>query len=383
MASTTWDQIYQYAKKAGAKFPECVSAQWALESAFGTKLTGKNNFFGIKGQPGTFKTTQEWDGGKFITIQDTFKDYSSPEACVADLVSKWYLDYKNYKGVNRAKTREECAQLLKQENYATDPDYPNKLVKLMNQYAKPAPSAPSSESYLERAAKFYKAEAHQIRAWRALEAKLSPDTLEAFKAAYSTSGAPQGGRPGGDFAPKPKFPLPVPYFYQRNSTTSHSERMCFSSAMAMAMEYLDAEAIQGDDDWYLRQVLKYGDTVSSTAQITAARSLGFTQATFHMDGSENDLVRLLEAGIPVPIGILHKGSISSPTGGGHWVCLIGVDDQFFYVHDPYGELDLINGGYPKRGPTDGKNQRYTRKNLMKRWLIHSKNDGWYVQLEPI
>ena len=174
-----------------------------------------------------------------------------------------------------------------------------------------------------------------------------------------------------------EFPLDVPFYYQRDSKTGHGERMCFSSSMAMAIEYLDPETIDGDDDTYLRQVLKYGDTVSSEAQIKAARSLG-VDCDFHTDLSEQDLIDQLDKGTPVPIGILHKGTIDRPTGGGHYICLIGYDEKYFHVHDPFGELDLISGGYPKSGPTDGENQRYTRKNLMKRFLIANPNDGWGV-----
>ena len=59
---------------------------------------------------------------------------------------------------------------------------------------------------------------------------------------------------------------------------------------------------------------------------------------------------------------------------------MGYDDKSFYVHDPFGELDLELGGYPKTGPTDGRFQRYSKKNLMKRWLIASNQDGWCVDL---
>ena len=99
-----------------------------------------------------------------------------------------------------------------------------------------------------------------------------------------------------------------------------------------------------------------------------------------MDGTEQDLFDLLDEGTPVPIGILHKGSVDAPTGGGHWICLIGYDELYFHVHDPFGELNLIGGGYPKNGPEDGNNVRYSRKNLMKRWLIASNSDGWYMKI---
>ncbi len=36
-----WDEISLLAKQCGAKFPECVAAQWALESGFGQFTSGK------------------------------------------------------------------------------------------------------------------------------------------------------------------------------------------------------------------------------------------------------------------------------------------------------------------------------------------------------
>ena len=131
----TWDGIYNCAKEAGAKFPEVVAAQWAVESGWGKYLSGKNNYFGIKGK-GTVKTTQEHYGNGYVTIQDEFKDFATPLDCIKDLVDKWYKDYRTYKGVNRAKTPEECAMLLKAEGYATDPYYSSKLISIMQREMK-------------------------------------------------------------------------------------------------------------------------------------------------------------------------------------------------------------------------------------------------------
>jgi hypothetical protein len=130
--SNTWEGIEAAAAAAGAKFPEVVAAQWALESAYGTALSGKNNFFGIKG-PGTVKTTWEDYGNGPVTIKASFKDFATPFDCVNHLVTEWYKDYKGYKGVNRASTREDCAYLLKAEGYATDPIYAQKLIRIMQQ----------------------------------------------------------------------------------------------------------------------------------------------------------------------------------------------------------------------------------------------------------
>ena len=232
----------------------------------------------------------------------------------------------------------------------------------------PVGSAP--KSFLEDAAKYDKGLPHQVEAWRGLEAAIDPIILEVFKRSYRGSESPSEAIDVG-------FPLDVPYFWQRDSKTGHGERMCFSSSMAMALDYVNPDAILGDDDWYLNEVFKFGDSVSSEAQVAAAESLGFT-VDFRTDASEQDLIDQLNKGFPVPIGILHHGGIDSPSGGGHWICLIGYDDEFFHVHDPFGELSLIGGGYPKAGPTDGQNQRYSRRNLMKRWLIANDHDGWGV-----
>lgn len=129
----SWEGIEAAAQAAGAKFPEVVAAQWALESAYGTALSGKNNFFGIKGT-GTVKTTWEDYGNGPVTIQASFKDFATPYDCVDHLVTQWYKDYKGYKGVNRATSREDCAYLLKKEGYATDPVYPQKLIRLIEQH---------------------------------------------------------------------------------------------------------------------------------------------------------------------------------------------------------------------------------------------------------
>jgi hypothetical protein len=208
---------------------------------------------------------------------------------------------------------------------------------------------------------------------------LDTDTLEAFKRAYRGVQSTQS-----DNSSKIKhsdwcLTLDVPYFWQRDSTTGHGERMCFSSAMAMALDYLQPDFFEGDDDWYLGHVLRYGDSVDAYAQISAARSLGF-EAEFKTDGTQKDIEILLETGYPVPIGVLHKGSYLEPFGGGHWITLIGHDNDNFTVHDPFGRMDLKNGGYRHAGPTDGKNRKYSKELLMCRWLIANDHDGWYVDL---
>jgi hypothetical protein len=133
--TNTWKGVITAASKAGAKFPQVVAAQWALESGYGKHTSGKNNYFGIKGKDGegTLVSTTEFVGGMEIKVDAWFKNFTSLDACVAYIVDRWYKDYKGYKGVNRASTPEECAQLLVKEGYATDPLYATKLQRLLKE----------------------------------------------------------------------------------------------------------------------------------------------------------------------------------------------------------------------------------------------------------
>jgi hypothetical protein len=144
-SATSWASIESMAKGAGAKFPELVAAQWALESGWGKHVSGKNNFFGLKagGSDGAQHETKEFVDGKWITITAGFINFDTPEDCVAYLVDRWYKDFKGYKGVNNAADRSAAAKMLVNEGYATDPTYAEKLIKLMNENS---PSRPKSSA---------------------------------------------------------------------------------------------------------------------------------------------------------------------------------------------------------------------------------------------
>jgi hypothetical protein len=129
-----WDECFQTARRCGARYPELVAAQCSLESGFGKHTSGKNNYLGIKG-PGSATTTQEWYDGQWVTIRAGFIDFPSLAACIDYLVTRWYKDYRHFKGINNAANRYAAARALKEQRYATDPDYPTKLSELMKEYA--------------------------------------------------------------------------------------------------------------------------------------------------------------------------------------------------------------------------------------------------------
>jgi len=144
--------------------------------------------------------------------------------------------------------------------------------------------------------------------------------------------------------------LSVPYFPQHDSDTAHGDRMCFSSTNAMLLEFLRPGSLtsarsgphQQPDDLYLSHLLNHhGDTTSAAAQIQALRHWGIN-ARFRTDGTPQHLITQLQRGIPIPIGVLHKGSWQQPTGGGHWLLIVGIDNttQQWIVHDPAGEMHV-------------------------------------------
>ncbi len=128
----TWAGVMAAGKHVGARFPELVAAQWALESGWGKHTSGKNNYFGLKGA-GSSSQTQEFINGKWATITASFIDFPDLLACVRYLVERWYLDFKGYKGCNHAPTRDEAARWLVKDGYATDPSYADKLIRLMGE----------------------------------------------------------------------------------------------------------------------------------------------------------------------------------------------------------------------------------------------------------
>jgi len=181
--SNTWDGFMAHAKKSGAKFPELVAAQWALESGYGQHLAGKNNFFGLKGSGGSMSTTQEYVNGEWVTIRDGFIDFPSRAACIDYLIKLWYFDYKHYKGVNNAATVEDAAYMLKAEGYATDPTYPEKLIRLLKQKGHLS-NVKRRPIKLASAAKYYQGLSHQLAAWNHLEDVLTEEQLNDFADLY-------------------------------------------------------------------------------------------------------------------------------------------------------------------------------------------------------
>jgi len=165
--------------------------------------------------------------------------------------------------------------------------------------------------------------------------------------------------------------LDVPWFPQTDNY-AQPDRTCNSSACAMCLQYFKPGTLVGSkgDDAYIQKVFAIGDSTDHTVQTKVLTSYG-VKSEFKYNIGFADLDRELSAGRPVVIGILHRGTLSAPTGG-HMLCVIGKTPSGDYVvNDPYGSL---NDGYS--GPvTNGRGAVYKRSVLSRRWCPKG-NDGW-------
>ncbi|MEK5036419.1 glycoside hydrolase family 73 protein [Paenibacillus sp. FSL R7-0302] len=129
-------------KKTGVR-PSITIAQACLESGFGgSGLTVKaNNLFGIKGTGNAgsiVMLTTEYVKGKAIKVNAAFRKYKSWGDSIADhsrlILSGTKDNPKRYHGVLTAKTYQAAAVAIWQGGYATDPKYPDKLIKLIQDF---------------------------------------------------------------------------------------------------------------------------------------------------------------------------------------------------------------------------------------------------------
>jgi flagellum-specific peptidoglycan hydrolase FlgJ len=138
----TYKSLVIDSTKGTGLFPSLMMAQAMLESGNGASnlAAGYNNHFGIKA--GTSwrgrmvnMRTREVITGQGITTGAYFRVYESPVDSFRDrnqmLISSSH--YRNA-GVFNTSTPEEQAMALQRAGYATDPNYGNVLISLINEY---------------------------------------------------------------------------------------------------------------------------------------------------------------------------------------------------------------------------------------------------------
>jgi lysozyme len=184
------------------------------------------------------------------------------------------------------------------------------------------------------------------------------------------------------FQPKPGGGgrvLAVKYQSQRDNKTSgadNANRTCFSSSCAMLAMTVKPGSVANDDD-YIQKRQPFGDSTDANVQVACLRSLGIN-ARFTVLANNATIQKQIDRGIPVPVGILHKGTATNPSGQGHWICVIGYDAKGFVVHDPWGEIDHASGTYIN---ANGASLHYSYRLFDSRWTVSGGSDGWAVLVD--
>jgi hypothetical protein len=165
----------------------------------------------------------------------------------------------------------------------------------------------------------------------------------------------------------------LPFFDQTNDGPT-GWRHCKSSSIAINLAFLRVPGIKDDLD-YLRVVQRHGDTTEQAANAAALAELkapGRFITTCSVARAKADL----DKGYGLALGILHHGPVTAPSGGGDYIAIRGYDASGWLVHDPYGELDLVRGGWARQGHGAGRSQHYSFANTNPRWLLEGPSSGW-------
>jgi len=120
--------------------PSVMMAQAIIESGWGNSELASiyNNYFGEKtGKDWKGETvdyqTDEFGGGKYYTITDTFRVYPSKYAGFKGHID-FLNNYSRYDRVLKKETAEGQARALQQAGYATAPNYADILIRTINRY---------------------------------------------------------------------------------------------------------------------------------------------------------------------------------------------------------------------------------------------------------
>ena len=122
--------VNEYIRRHGEYrlYPSTVLAMAALESGYNLNA---ETLFGIKGEGQVLDTTEYIDG-QYVNVKDSFKLYPSISASVQGLYDLMQIE-RYHPACECAEWEEECRQIQKC-GYATDPEYSDKLISIINSY---------------------------------------------------------------------------------------------------------------------------------------------------------------------------------------------------------------------------------------------------------
>ena len=122
--------VNEYIRRHGEHrlYPSTVLAMAALESGYNLNA---ETLFGIKGEGQVLDTTEYIDG-EYINVKDSFKLYPSISASVQGLYDLMQIE-RYHPACECEEWEEQCRQIQKC-GYATDPEYSDKLISIINSY---------------------------------------------------------------------------------------------------------------------------------------------------------------------------------------------------------------------------------------------------------
>lgn len=122
--------VNEYVRRKGQKrlYPSTVLAMAALESGYNLNA---DTLFGIKGV-GKILDTTEFINGAYVNVKDSFKAYPSISASVQGLYD--LMQWEHYDKATSCTDYEEECRMVQACGYATDPEYANKLISIVNSY---------------------------------------------------------------------------------------------------------------------------------------------------------------------------------------------------------------------------------------------------------
>lgn len=137
------EQFTPYAQEVSESHgvrPSLLVAQAALESNWGKSQLAQesNNYFGVKNPVGKTYSTKEFTQNEWTEVKASFREYDSAYESVlayADLLKNGTSWDKNlYREVIEAASYEEAAYALTKAGYATDPNYAEKIIKIIDSH---------------------------------------------------------------------------------------------------------------------------------------------------------------------------------------------------------------------------------------------------------
>lgn len=210
----------------------------------------------------------------------------------------------------------------------------------------------------------------QIKAWKYLNTAVSAEVKQKFAAIYRRGPAKTPAPTNDASRVIAGFP-----FFPQNDNGPEGWRQCQTSTIAMLLKHKGIAGIKDDLD-YLKIVNRFGDTTLQETHYKALDSLN-VDYEFHQDFGVEEVKQEIRKGNGVGLGVVHHGPVTAPVGGGHWVAAYGYTPTSWKIMDPYGELNLVGGGWSRQGGSTGKAVDYSFRNFNRRWEVVLKG-GVYV-----